>query len=68
MSKLIALGIVAIVVGTSVVAWSASPTKRAEALTPTTIFSVSEIQRGIDTRTLPETEMVDMTFIFVEHE
>jgi hypothetical protein len=32
------------------------------------MFSTSEIQRGIDTRTLPETEMVDMTFIFVEHE
>ncbi len=68
MSKLIAFGIVAIVVGTSVVAWSESPAKRAEAFTPTTVFSVSEIQRGIDVRALPETEMVDMTFIFVEHE
>jgi hypothetical protein len=68
MSKLIGFGIVAIVVGTSVVAWSASPGKHAEAVIPTSVFSVSEIQRGIDVPALPETEMVDMTFIFIEHE
>jgi hypothetical protein len=31
-------------------------------------FSVEQIQRGIDAKGLPETEMHDMTFIFVEHE
>ena len=68
MSKLIALGVAAIVVGTSVVAWSKSHGTRADAIPAVSTFSVTEIHRGIDVRGLPETEMHDMTFVFVGNE
>ena len=67
MSKLIALGIV-VIVSTSVVAWSASNTSRTSGGPEVSAFSTTEIYRGIDVRALPETQMHDMTFVFVEGE
>lgn len=67
MTKLIAFGAAAVVVGTSLFAWSISYASRpvAPALSS---FSVEEIHRGIDAKGLTKTKMHDMTFIFVEKE
>jgi hypothetical protein len=67
MTKLIALGCAAVVVGTALFAWSTSYASR-PTLPAVSAFSVEQIQRGIDAKGLPETEMHDMTFIFVENE
>lgn len=67
MTKLIAFGGAAVVVGTALFAWSTSNASR-PAIPAVSAFSVEEIHRGLDTRGLPTTEMHDMTFIFVENE
>ena len=67
MTKLIALGCAAAVVGTALFAWSTSYASRP--VDPAvSAFSVEKIHRGIDSKGLPETELHDMTFIFVENE
>jgi hypothetical protein len=64
MFKITALGIAVILVATSVVAWSQSrgtPTLGAPA---TSQFSVSDVMLKVDSGSLPETPMDDMSFVY----
>ncbi len=64
MSKITVLGIAAILVGTSVVAWSQSRATRAAGDPATSQFSVSDVMLKLDSRSLPEQAVEDMSFVF----
>jgi hypothetical protein len=64
MSKITALGIAVILVGTSVVAWSQSRGTRPAGVPATSQFSVSDVMLTLDGRSLPEQAVEDMSFVF----
>ena len=64
MSKITTFGIAVILVGTSVVAWSQSRGTRAPGDPATSQFSVSDVMLKLDTRSLPEQAVEDMSFVF----